>query len=98
MTTKKRVRRPEPDRTGPIRNWSALFGAPPARAPEDEGAAEARPTSLGEAVSRSVELGYRVVDEYVRQGQRAAQRLNDRSLGPETIARDVQDLTARMAQ
>jgi hypothetical protein len=49
-------------------------------------------------VSRSVELGYRVVDEYIHQGQRAAQRLNDRSLAPETIARDVQDLTARMTQ
>lgn len=101
--SKERIRRPEPSRTQPIRNVSTLYGAGPRPAPEGEGAAAsardgAGVGSLGEAVSRSVELGYRVVDEYIRQGQRAAQRLNDRSLGPETITRDVQDLTARMAQ
>jgi hypothetical protein len=100
--SKERIRRPEPSRTQPLRNLSTLLGASPRRAPDGNGDAETsrdRATgSLGEAVSRSVELGYRVVDEYIQQGQRAAQRMNDRSLGPETITRDVQDLTARMAQ
>jgi hypothetical protein len=97
---KDRIKRPEPSRTQPFRNLSTLLGAPPHR--NGEGGARAREQtasgSIGEAVSRSVALGYRVVDEYIRQGQRAAQRLNDRSLGPETITRDVQDLTTRMAQ
>jgi hypothetical protein len=100
--SKERIRRPQPARTQPIRNLSTLFGVRPRRAPDGDG--DASPgdgkggPSLGEAVSRSVELGYRVVDDYIQQGQRAAQRLNDRSLGPETITRDVQELTARMAQ
>ena len=86
-----RARRPELERDHPIRHFSCVFReAEPQRA-------EAQAPG-GDAVSRAVELGYRVIDEYIRQGQRAAQRLNDRSLGPETIARDVQDLTARMSQ
>ena len=96
--SKERIRRPEPRRTQPIRNVATLFGAGPRRAPDDAAAAGGGVASFGEAVSRSVELGYRVVDEYIRQGQRAAQRMNDRSLGPETVTRDVQELTARMAQ
>jgi hypothetical protein len=101
--SKERIRRPQPGRTQPIRNLSTLFGAGPRRAPEGDGVDDSardgkRTTSLGEAVSRSVELGYRVVDDYIQQGQRAAQRLNDRSIAPDTITRDVQELTARMAQ
>jgi hypothetical protein len=49
-------------------------------------------------VSRSVDLGYRVVDEYIRQGQRAARRMAERSYGPQAIAGDMQELTARMFQ
>jgi len=45
-----------------------------------------------------VALGYRVVDEYLQQGQRAAQRLADRSYGPANVAHDVQDVTARMVR
>ena len=80
-----RIRRPPLDRTEPIRAWSALFGSGPGG-------------SLTDVVSRSVELGYRVVDEYIRQGQRAAERFNDRSYGPETATGDIQELGARMAQ
>jgi hypothetical protein len=67
------VRRPEPERTQPIRSWTTLFGAgapPPARP------ASAPPASPAPAptdpVSRGVEAGYRVIDDYVRQGQSAA--------------------------
>jgi len=86
MSTKDRVTRPEPERTHPVRSWSTLFGAP-----ERDGGRD-------DVVSRSVDLAYRVVDEYVRQGQKTAQRLSERSYAPEAMARDVQDLTTRMAQ
>jgi hypothetical protein len=77
-----RIRRPPIDRTEPIRAWSALFGSGP----------------LNDAVTRSVELGYRVVDEYIRQGQKAAERFSARSFAPETMAGDMQDLSVRMMQ
>jgi hypothetical protein len=86
MSTRNRVTRPEPERTLPIRSWSTLFGAP-------EGDGERT-----DVVSRSVDLAYRVVDEYIRQGQKAAQRLSERSYAPEAMARDVQELTTRMGQ
>ena len=82
MSASDRIRRPPLDRTEPIRAWSSLFGAGP----------------LNDVVTRSVELGYRVVDEYIRQGQKAAARFGSPSLGTETMASDMQDLGVRMVQ
>jgi hypothetical protein len=97
----------------PRRSWSTLFGpfAPaadgPARSdgagsPADAASAAASETGpdaqAGDTVARAVELGYRVIDEYVRQGQKAAQRLSTRTWNPETALRDAQDLTARMTR
>jgi hypothetical protein len=45
---------------------------------------------------RAVDLGYRVIDEYIRQGQQAAQRFADRAYGAETLRSDVADLSARV--
>jgi hypothetical protein len=49
-----------------------------------------------EAVASAVDLGYRVVDEYIRQGQRVAERLGGGALPPP--AGDVQDVALRMVQ
>jgi hypothetical protein len=102
MSSDDHVKRPPLDRTQPIRNWSTLFKGPVA----DGGGSDAESArmagtdhaSLSDVVSRSVDLGYRVVDEYIRQGQKAAQRLNERSYGVQTMAGDVQDLAMRMTQ
>ncbi len=101
MSTNDRITRPYPDRIRPIRNWTALLGrSAPDGAPGDapDSAAGGRGGTLGDAVSRSVELGYRVVDEYLKQGQRAAIRLQQGRAGAEHWAQDVQDVTLRMAQ
>jgi hypothetical protein len=86
VDTNDRVKRPVLERTQPVRSWSTLFSAP-----QPDG-------SLNDVVSRSVDLGYRVVDEYIRQGQKAAQRLNDRSYGAQAMAGDAQELAMRMLQ
>jgi hypothetical protein len=54
--------------------------------------------ALNDVVSRSVDLGYRVIDEYIRQGQKAAQRFNDRSYGASAVTSDMQEIATRMAQ
>ena len=90
-----RITRPEPERIQPIRSWTqALFGTPPP--PSNGERAAAGP--LEDAVSRSVELGYRVVDDYLREGQRVAERLGGRGLGADQLVGDMQQLTARMAR
>lgn len=100
MSTNDRITRPPLDRTRPIRNWAALLGgSSPGTAPTDPTSSRSDGVgTLGDAVSRSVELGYRVVDEYMRQGQRAALRLQQGRAGTEHLGQDVQDITLRMAQ
>jgi len=103
MGSDKRTTRPVLERSRPVRNWSTLFEAPgddAARGSEPDSAA-AGPLggpALNDVVTRSVDLGYRVIDEYIRQGQKAAQRLNERSYGAQTMAGDVQDLAMRLTQ
>jgi len=99
MNTDGRVKRPDPERTNPIRDWSTLF-EPPRGADEPPGPARdgARLGSVDDVIARSVELGYRLVDEYMRQGERTARRFGERSYSPQTFVSDAQDLGARMAQ
>ena len=106
----ERVRRPELPRTEPIRSWSTLFGAPGAAAasgaarfgipgipsiPGDPGAASVGP----EAVRRGVEMGYRVVDEYMKQGASVANAFSNPSRqGAAESAPDLSKMTERMMQ
>jgi hypothetical protein len=47
---------------------------------------------LDDVVARSVGLGYRVIDEYIQQGERAARGLGDRSYGLAGMMGDPQRL------
>lgn len=93
--------RPPLDRTKPERSWSTALGTPagatpPAETPKpDDGKPRPR---LEDAVARSVELGYRVVDDYIQQGQRAAQRLSEGKLTAEVLTSEVNDLGGRIAR
>jgi hypothetical protein len=77
MDSHERVKRPEPQRTQPIRNWWTLFGPPGAVPPPGAGMPMpgmpgARPPMAGDGVAQGVQMGYRVIEEYMRQGQNAA--------------------------
>jgi hypothetical protein len=104
MSDRPRVKRKDPERSAPIRNWSNLFrsaGAPgvsPAsgngaamKRSADEfvpdgvangsapGAASAAPTEpVSEEAQFGIESAYRVIDEHLREGQRAAQARSPR--------------------
>ncbi|MFN8640251.1 MAG: hypothetical protein U0802_00780 [Candidatus Binatia bacterium] len=100
MSSDPRITRPVLQRSQPVRNWATLFETPggdTGTADAPDSAAPAGP-SLNDVVTRSVDPGYRVIDEYMRQGQKAAQRLNERSYGAQTMAGDVQDLAMRLTQ
>ena len=59
MATNPRATKPDPERTGPDRTTSGPAG----------------PTGAPKVINRAVELAYGVVDDHIRQGQQAAERL-----------------------
>lgn len=86
-----RARRPDLERDHPIRQFSTVFreAEPPRGEAQGPG---------GDAVSRAVELGYRVIDDYIRQGQKAASRMREGRVNTESLQADVEELGMRMAQ
>ncbi len=80
-----RLRREDVVRDEPIRYWSGLYRRPSAwTAPEFSAqAASVNGVQRGEPhddpVSHGVRLGYRVVEENIRQGRRVAQQMNEHS-------------------
>lgn len=106
MSADERMKRPNLDRTAPIRRWPTLFGLPtedgaatgrggPERQPGPDADGRAR---LGDTVQRAVELGYRVFDDQIRKGQEAAARIGRRDYGPTAMQTDLQDLAMRWVQ
>jgi hypothetical protein len=72
MEPQERVKKQEVGRTQPIRNWGVLFeqqGRPPPQTPPRD------------SVSHGVEMGYQVVEEYLRQGQNVARAMWAPALG-----------------
>lgn len=84
MTSPKRHVRPELDREGPVRHFGGVFA--------DRGQPPADPSSRG------VELGYRVIEEYLRQGQAFARAVRPPSAGSPFPGGDPRKLTERMMQ
>jgi hypothetical protein len=102
VTSKDRIRKPRLERTQPVRSWSTLFDAPNPSARHAERPPREHASDPGErlsdVVARSVDLGYRVVDEYMREGQKAARRLREGSGGERSVTGDLQDLGVRLVQ
>jgi hypothetical protein len=94
-----RLRRPDLERSERVRSFSTLFGAPSATAawaatpPDGNGG-----PSLSYVVTHSVDLGYRIVDDYIRQGEKAARRLSERPATPQSMIGDAQDMATRFAE
>jgi len=79
MNAPERLHRPEPERTGPLRNAANyLRDQAPAGGTQPEPAPHAgahAPDAPDDVVAHGVRLGYKVIEEQIRQGQRLAQRL-----------------------
>lgn len=95
----ERVSRPEAGRTKPARNWETMFGPPP----DEPGSADGprRAAENGAAtnpIARGVELGYRVMDEYVRQGARVAGMRGPAKGAADGAGTALPQLTERMFQ
>jgi len=98
----KRLRREDPVRTRPVRNWSTLyrrrdsweFREPTAESTSAEGAT--RRGACNDVLTEGVELGYRVIEEQIRQGQRVAAQINKRSYAPAAVGNDIREVAERM--
>jgi hypothetical protein len=92
-----RVKRPELPRTEPLRSWAGIFGADATAGAAPDGRPAAGRNS-GQAVQRGVELGYRVIDEYMKQGAAVANAFGGprRKNGPSDA--DLPKMTQRMMQ
>lgn len=79
MREHEHLRRPIPDRTGPIRSWTGLLrqgerserSESPGSVPP-EGSREA---AAGDGAPGAVRLAYRVIEDYLREGQATAERI-----------------------
>jgi hypothetical protein len=107
-----RIRRPPLDRTKPVRNPSTLLGrgnrdASGNGVPDADVSATSDgkvsdglppPPSPQDVIAQSVNLGYSVIDDYIKRGQRAADGLRRGTYGTDALAEDLQDIGARMVQ
>ena len=92
----ERLKRPSLPRSEPIRSWSTLFepGANGARRGQAQGS-DAQ--GVADPVRRGVELGYRVIDEYMKQGAAAANAFANPRMGA-LSGEDLPKMTERMMQ
>jgi hypothetical protein len=100
VSERERLRKEDPVRTAPIRNWSTLYRrsdswdlrepSAPSK-PADEIGGE----SLSDVVTHAVDLGYRVIEEQISQGQRLAEQLNSRSYDPGAMGGDLREVADR---
>jgi hypothetical protein len=102
VSGRERLRREDPARTAPIRNWSTLYRRSDSwdlRDPSGQAKAPGEAAGGGswnDVVSHGVELGYRVIEEQIRQGQRVAEKLNRRSYDPRAMGGDLREVADRV--
>ena len=104
LNGRQRLHREDPVRTEPVRNWSTLYRRhnswgfrTPSAVPQS--ADQAEPIRSGNnVVSHGVELGYQVVDEHIRQGQRVAHQLNGRPPTAGAMEDDIRGLVERLVR
>ena len=104
----ERIRREDPERQEPDRGWQGWFQSGP-RGSSGSGGTGSGDTGTGDTergeagsrspmdtVERGVKMAYQVVEDYIDQGRKTAQRINDQQYGPREMTDDFQALTGRM--
>ncbi len=93
-----RQKKPTLDRHEPIRAFNGVFGRPAQASGASSSATNGAKPRPADGASRGVDLGYRVIEEYMRQGQSFAQAAwPSAAMGP-VPGVDPQKLMERMVQ
>lgn len=98
MSDRERLHRPNPERTGPIRNWSTLYRRSDSWARREHPASADKKTTPDGADGDSrygVELGYRVIEEHIREGRAAAEEIKHRDYASKAGVEDISSLLQR---
>lgn len=98
MSGEERAKRPSLDRVTPIRSWNGLVRPPETPGPGRTAEEADSKDRVDDVIVRSVELGYRVIDEYVKRGQAAAQRMQHGAYGANDMARDAQGIAGQLVR
>jgi hypothetical protein len=102
MSARKRLRRDDPVRTAPLRDFANLYRRPDQSKFVDGALNSASAHKAPRAASKrgplaeGVELAYRVIEKHIVEGRRTAEQLNKESYGARTGADTVQNLLERM--
>jgi hypothetical protein len=95
------LHREDPQRTEPLRQWSTLYRSPDSGSAPDAAGPPPEPEqgeTWNDVVAEGVAVGYRVLEEQLRQGQRVAEQIGDASYGPAAMTGDVREATERMVR
>lgn len=98
MNGRPRLHREDPERTEPLRQWSKLYRSPDAANGADPASPPAGGDAWNEVVAEGVAVGYRVVEEQIRQGQRVAEQIGDASYGAAAMGSDLREASERMVR
>jgi hypothetical protein len=102
VTDRRRLHRPEPERTEPLRHWSNLYRASESWQPNGTSDAShdaaPEPEAWSDVVADGVAVGYRVIEEQIRQGQRVAEQIGAASYGPAAMSGDVREAGERLVR
>jgi hypothetical protein len=93
MSSPPRKKRPDLDRHEPVRRFDGVFGRPRNGAHTNGGGPAGAST-----IAQGVEAGYRVIEDYLRQGQAYAKSSATPRSGQSSRAPDPQALAERMLQ
>lgn len=100
MTQNKRLHRPEPERTKPIRNRTAYLRKSVSwgeMGPDDDFDAEELSgitNQCDDILTHGVNLGYKIIDEHILQGKQIAENLKNRSRFRENKSSEIGELNA----
>ena len=95
MAKKQRLRREDPERTAPIRRFSTMFRKDEQ---DNDKTRDGPSTKMQDDISDAVRMGYSVIEEQIRQGQRAAQQLGGMPSGVGSATFGVNDIANRLLQ
>lgn len=94
----ERFHRPEPQRTGPYRDFANILRSAGPGSDPDHGDMDETSEAAGGFVAEGVRAAYQVIEAYLRQGQRVARTLGLPSYEPLVPMSRMNELSARWIQ